>query len=103
MNMHTIVLLGRATKDVEAKESKDKKKYAKFSVAVNELVNKEEKVTFYEVLVFGNSAEKATDMIKKGDTVMVMGKPEVEAYMSKKDKEPKASVTVLAESWKLLK
>jgi single-strand DNA-binding protein len=105
MNMHQLVLLGRATRDTEELTSKDDKKYAKFSVAVNDFngKTKEERTTFYDILVFGPSADSAVEKVKKGDAVMVMGKPEVEAFISKKDKEPKVSITVISESWRVLK
>lgn len=105
MNMHQIVLLGRATRDTEELTSKDEKKYAKFSIAVNDFKgkSKEERTTFYDILIFGPSVESAVEKVKKGDAVMVMGKPEVEAFISKKDKEPKVSITVISESWRVLK
>lgn len=105
MNMHQIILLGRATKDSEEIKGKNKKGFAKFSVAVNEFrgKDKEEKVYFYDVLVFGEGSKNVVKNVKKGDTVMVMGKPEVDVYLSKKDNEPKGGITVLADSWKVLK
>ena len=105
MNMHTLVLLGRATKDAEVLTSKAKTKYTKFSVAVNEYNSKtkEEKPYYYDVLVFGKTAEKAVEHVKKGDTVMVQGRPEADAYISKKDNEAKGSIKVMADSWKVLK
>ena len=105
MNMHQIILVGRATKDAEEIKSKSKKSFAKFSLAVNEYRGKdlEEKTYFYEILVFGTGVEGVMKNVKKGDTVMAMGKPEVDAYISTKDKEPKASITVLADSWRVLK
>ncbi len=105
MNIHQIVLLGRATRDSEELTSKDEKKYAKFCIAVNDFngKTKEEKTTFYDVLVFGNSVDSAVEKVKKGDPVMVMGRPEAEAFISKKDNEPKVSITVVSESWKVIK
>jgi len=106
MNIHTIIILGRATKDGEIIKSKSgKNDFAKFSVAVNEYIasKKEEKSYFYNVLVFGNTASKVVELIKKGDVVMVHGRPEVSAFLPKKSKEPKAEINVISESWKVLK
>jgi single-strand DNA-binding protein len=105
MNMHQIILLGRATKDAEEYETKKGKKFVKFTVAVNEYKGPEveEETYFYDVLIFNKTSETALKNIKKGDTTMVMGKPEVDAYISKKDNEPKGTITVVAESWKVLK
>ncbi len=105
MTSHQIFVVGRATKDAEELSSKAKKKYAKFSVAVNEYLgkDKEEKSYFYDVLVFGKTSKNVAEKIKKGDLVVISGKPEAEAYISKKDNEPKSVITIMADSWKVLK
>ena len=104
MNIQHFIVVGRATKDSEVFESKKKTKYAKFSIAVNEYSkkDKEENASFYDVVVFANSAKTPLDNIKKGDKILVQGKPEAEAYLSK-DNEPKAKITVVADTWKVLK
>ena len=103
--MQTLILLGHTTKDAESITTKKKTNFTKFSVAVNDFnaKTKEEKSTFYDVLVFGKGAETALEKVKKGDMVMVVGKPEAEAYVSKVTNEPKAQVTVMADSWKVIK
>jgi single-strand DNA-binding protein len=106
MYLQQIFLLGRATKDAEVSESKGGKPYAKFSLAVNEYIGskdkeKQEKTYFYNVLVFNKSLERA-DMIKKGDLVMVDGRPDVDPYISGEG-EAKASMVIYAKRWKLIK
>lgn len=103
--MQTLILVGRSTRDAEDFVSKKDKKYAKFSLAVNEYKGKEieEKTTFYDVVVFGKSADKVTERVKKGDLVMVIGKPEADAYISKKDNEPKGVLNVVADNWNVIK
>lgn len=105
MNIQTLFLLGHATKDAESIASKKKTKFTKFTIAVNEFNSKtkEEKSSFYDVLVFGKQSDTAFEKVKKGDMVMVFGKPETDAYISKITNEPKAQVTVTAENWKVLK
>jgi len=105
MDIHHLILLGRSTKDAEIIETKNDKRFAKFSLAINEYNSslKEEKNYYYDILVFGKSMEKVVEMVKKGDTVLVNGKPGIDIYISKKDNKPKGSITVLAESWKVLK
>jgi single-strand DNA-binding protein len=105
MTMQQMLVLGRATKDAEILESKEGKKYARFSLAVNQQVGKgkekEEKSYFYNVLVFNKTHERA-DLIKKGDLVMIDGRPDVDAYLSNEG-EPRANMIVYANKWKLLK
>jgi single-stranded DNA-binding protein len=100
-----MLVLGRATKDAEVLESKEGKSYARFGIAVNEYIGKgekkEEKSYFYNVLIFNKTFDKA-DLIKKGDLVMVDGRPDIDAYLSE-DGEPKAQIVIFANKWKLIK
>jgi single-strand DNA-binding protein len=103
MSMQQLIVLGRATKDGEVLESKEGKNYGRFSVAVNEYLGskKEERTSFFNVLVFNKSHSK-TEKIKKGDYVMVEGRPEPDAYLSSEG-EAKANMTVFANKWRVLK
>jgi len=103
MSMQQLIVLGRATKDGEVLASKEGKNYAKFGVAVNEYLGaeKQERTSFYNVLIFNKSHEKV-ERVKKGDYVMVEGRPEADAYLSSEG-EAKASMTVFANRWRLLK
>ena len=103
MNMQQLLIMGRATKNAEVLESKEGKKYARFSVAVNEYRGKEndERTTFYNVLIF-NKTSIGADKISKGDLVMVDGRPDTDAYISN-DGEAKANLIVVADRWKVLK
>jgi single-stranded DNA-binding protein len=95
--------MGRATKDAEVLDSKEGKKYARFSLAVNEYLSKtkESKSYFYNILIFNKTSINA-EKIKKGDLVMVDGRPEVDAYLSNEG-EIKGNIVVVANKWKLLK
>ena len=103
MNLQQLLLMGRATKDAEVLDSKEGKKYARFSLAVNEYLNKtkESKSYFYNILIFNKTSVNA-EKIKKGDLVMVDGRPEVDAYLSNEG-EIKGNIVVVANKWKLLK
>ena len=103
MNLQQTLLMGRATKDCEVLDSKEGKKYARFTVAVNEYLTKtkETKSSFYECLVFNKTAQSA-EKIKKGDLVMVDGRPEANGYLTNEG-EVKANIVVIAQKWKLLK
>lgn len=103
MNLHQLLIMGRATKDAEVLDSKEGKKYARFSVAVNEYLGKDKdsKSYFYNVLIFNKTSTNA-EKIKKGDLVMVDGRPEVDAYLSNEG-EVRGNIVVIANKWKLLK
>ncbi|KXK08724.1 MAG: single-stranded DNA-binding protein [Candidatus Dojkabacteria bacterium] len=105
MNLQQLFLLGRSTRDAEVLESKEGKSYAKFSLAVNEFrqtgAERETYTQYYNVLVFGKRSGRA-EAIKKGDLVMVDGRPDVDAYLSN-DGEPKASLIVFADRFRIMK
>ncbi len=105
MSNHVLFVAGRATKDAELLKSKADKSFAKFSVAVNDFNSQTKESTpyYYDVLVFGKSAETVESKVKKGDMVVVQGKPQVEAYVSKKTKEAKATITIVADIWNVVK
>ena len=95
--------MGRATKDAEVLDSKEGKKYARFTIAVNEYLgkDKDQKTYFYNCLIFNKTSDQA-EKIKKGDLVMVDGRPEVDAYLSNEG-EAKGNIVVIAHKWKVLK
>lgn len=72
MDYHRITLVGNATADAEAKESKKGTAYTPFSVAVNDGKNGE--VTFFPVVAFGRTGEAVAKVIKKGQLVLVEGR-----------------------------
>jgi single-stranded DNA-binding protein len=96
---------GRAVADAETLKTKKDKIFTKFTVAVNEYLgeDKGEKAYFYDVLIFDKTAAVAKEKIKKGDNLFIQGRPEVNAYLSKKDKKPKGSISVIANEWRVMK
>lgn len=105
MDVQKLMLSGHTTHDAEKVNSKNGKDFVKFGVAVNRYLGKEKgnEVTFYECLEFSEKrAEKALETIKKGDRVLISGRPQVDPYLSK-DGEAKAAMSVLIEGWELLK
>lgn len=70
-------VLGRLTKDPEMKETKNGKKYARFSVAVNRRFKQgeewKEETTFIDCIAFGNNAEALVNIAKKGHLVLLKG------------------------------
>ena len=76
MDYQEITLVGRATADAEAKQSKEGDiDYTTFSVAVND--GKNDKPTFFPVTAFGKLGNAAAKYITKGHEVLVKGRIEV--------------------------
>lgn len=105
MDMQKLILVGRATKDAESIAAKSGKNFAVFTVAVNRYLGKDkgEEATFYDCIVFSEkTVEKAAEKIRKGDVVIVEGRPEAEAYLSKEN-EAKGQLKVIVDDWQVLK
>lgn len=75
IDMNNVQLIGRLANDPEYKETSSGTVYAKFSVAVGDYVNKEEKVYFFNCTLFGKMAENMQKWKKsKGCRIGLDGK-----------------------------
>ncbi len=104
--MATLMVNGRVTNDIELKETKNKTKYVRFSVAETERkkVDGEYKNVsiFYSVIAFGNIAENLVKAkVKKGASISVVGRPEAQCYEDGNG-ENKASISVIIFDWNYL-
>jgi len=68
-------------------------KVLNFSVASHDGVGENRETTWYQASLFGDRAEKLAGSIVPGLSLLVHGKPSVDAYMSN-DGKPKASVNI---------
>src|SRR4030042_4598424 len=105
MNKQLIELMGHIVERPEIRSSKDKKKFAKMCLAVNDVVKdvegKEiERVTFYNLLLFGKRVE-ICKKLKKGSLLRTVGKLSSKPYLSKKG-EPKVDLTVFVDEFNIL-
>jgi single-strand DNA-binding protein len=80
---HTI-LIGRLTRDAELKYTAGGVAVGKFSIAVNKRVKKgeawEDKVSFFEIVQWGKSAEALNQYLVKGKQVAVSGELEQDRW-----------------------
>jgi single stranded DNA-binding protein len=97
MNQQMLTIMGRSTQDAQKLETKSGKEFTKFAVAVNEYRGKEtgEVTTYFDVVSFSRMPKAAAKKVRKGDVVMISGRPEVQAYESKEG-ELKAKFSVNA-------
>jgi len=91
--MNKVELLGRLTKDIELKEAKNGKKYAKFTLAVPKAGDKD-KTNFIDCIVFDKMAETIEKYVDKGKRIIVSGELNIEIYEDK-DNNKKTSVSIL--------
>lgn len=80
--MNSVVLIGRLVKDPEIKFTKDNKKVARFTLAINRPVgkDKEEQTDFPRIVVFGKQAENCEKYLSKGKLAGVEGRIQTGSY-----------------------
>ena len=72
--MNKVDLIGRVATKIEVKESKNKKKYVRFRIAVNSFNGREETTTFLSVITWSKSTVDFLDkFVDTGDLVSVSG------------------------------
>lgn len=69
--MNKTIFIGRLTKDVEYNEEK---KYARFTLALNERTGDKKIPLYINHIAFGSLAELAKKYLKKGSKVLVEGR-----------------------------
>ena len=76
MDFQQVTLVGNATDDAEARQSKKGDvAYTTFSVAVND--GRDDKPTYFPVTAFGKLGKSAAKYVTKGRQVLVVGRIEV--------------------------
>lgn len=80
--MNSVVLIGRLVKDPVIKFTKDNKKVARFTLAINRPVgkDKEEQTDFPRIVVFGKQAENCEKYLSKGKLAGVEGRIQTGSY-----------------------
>lgn len=79
--MNSVTLVGRLGQDPEIKYFESGSVKAKFSVAVDRNFSKENRITdWFNIEVWGRTAEFVGEWVKKGALVSVTGQMDVNAY-----------------------
>ena len=99
-SINRVMLLGRLTRDVEAKNLPSGSMVASFAVATSEswrdkaTGEKQEKTEYSTVSVFGKQAENCAKYLSKGKQVFVEGKLQTDSY--EKDGVKRYSTKIVA-------
>jgi single-strand DNA-binding protein len=105
MSFQQTIIIGNVGRDCELTYTPSGIAVAKFTVAVNEVSGKgddrKEKVTWFRVTVWREKAETASQFVKKGMQIMVMGKVDVSAYLNKENK-PTGTLELTAHNFQFL-
>ena len=96
--MNNYTLIGRLVKDIEIKESENKKKYAYMTVAVNRTYknsNDEYETDFIDMIVWNELAERVSTYCHKGDLIGVNGR--IETRMITKEEHNEKITTLVCD------
>ena len=85
--MNNVQLLGRLTKDIELAQTKSKKVYGRFTLAVQN----GEDAMFIDCVAFDKLAETIEKYVKKGNRLLVDGSINVSTYEDKDGNKRKST------------
>lgn len=105
MTFQQVIIVGNVGKDAELRYTPQGVAVCDFSVAVNKVSGKgesrKEKTTWFKVTVWRERAETASQYIKKGMKIMVIGEVDARAYTDKNGAAV-ASLDLTANDFKFL-
>lgn len=99
-DINKVVLVGRLSSDVELKHNQSSdKSVARFSIAVGGM--SKDSVSFFNVVVWGKSAETANQYLSKGKQVAIDGRLEQRTWTTQ-DGSRRSTVEIIAERLQFL-
>ena len=103
-DVNHVILIGRLTKDILLKYTSGGMAIGSFSIAVNRRTKKGEQwveeASFFDVSLFGKSAEGLAQYLTKGKQVAVEGELRQDRW--EQDGQPRSKVTIAASNVQLL-
>lgn len=97
--LNSVVMIGRLTRDPEARTASTGNTLTRFSIAVDRRFKREGEPTadFFNVTCFGKTAEFAANYLTKGRLVVVTGRIEIRKYQDK-DGNPREAIDITADN-----
>lgn len=106
MGWQQTIIIGNVGRDPEFKYTPQGVAVCSFSVAVSKVTgrgeDRQEKTTWFKVTFWRERAETASQYIKKGMRLMVVGEIDASAYMSKQTNQPVASLDLTGRDFQML-
>ncbi len=98
-----VTLVGNLTRDPELRQTKNKNSVTELGLAMNrsrtlENGEKQEDATFVDVIVWGRDAENAVKYLKKGRSVLVEGRLQMDTWKDSQSGQSRSKLRVVAES-----
>ena len=100
MNVNKVILVGRAGKDPESRETGKGEAVANISLATNSGYGDNEKTDWHRVTFFGKLANTVIEYVKKGQELYVEGRISYSKYTGK-DGIEKYSTNIIAYSMQM--
>lgn len=106
-SLNKVLLIGSLGKDPEQRFMPNGNAVCNFSIATNETWkdkdgNKQEKVTWHNIVMFGKLAEIAAQYLKKGSQVYLEGRIENEKYQDKQTGQDRYTTKIVCDEMKML-
>ncbi len=96
---NSITLLGNLGKNVELQYTQKGTARASFSLAVNRFGGGQERKTdWFDITIYGKSAESAQKYLKKGSRIVVEGRLETYEYTGR-DGQQRKGVSIVGTDW----
>ena len=92
MDINSVNIVGRSTKDVELKTTANGTNLATISLAVN---HTNDLTSYFDIVCFGRTAENVAKYVKKGKQVIVSGRLQRRKWQTKEG-ENRYSVEIIA-------
>lgn len=100
-SLNSVAIVGRVTRDADLSVGKSGTTYSKFSIAVDDGWGGDKHTSFFDVVVFGKTAEALSQYLVKGKEVGVSGSLKQERWESQEGNRSK--VTINAREIQLLR
>jgi single-strand DNA-binding protein len=106
-SFNKVILLGNLTRDPEVRYTPKGSAVADLGIAVNrqytlENGEKREEVTFVDVTFWGRTAEVAGEYLKKGRSVFVEGRLQLDTWDDKQSGQKRSKLKVIGETMQML-
>ena len=104
-SFNRVVLVGNLTRDVELRRTPQGTAVTDLGLAVNERVKRNDEwvdeVNFFDVTLWGRTAEVASEYLAKGSSVLIEGRLKYETW-SQEDGTKRSKVKVVGEKMQML-
>ena len=106
-NLNKVMLIGNVTRDPEIKYTPKGSAVTDLGIAVNRVFTpdggeKREETTFVDVTLWGRQAESAGEYCKKGRSIYIEGRLQLDSWEDKASGQKRSKLRVVGENFQLL-